>query len=266
MNKLLDNFDFEKFNTSIDITFLKKNYTIDKKYLIYLVSRSTVFSKREKVNILFYRIPKLNQKVLKELISTLENERLHLSMLIIKNPNEINFLSKIKYQRMKEWLLIEDEYIRNKGYFDELSNIDSYSEKNTKKKRFYGFDFYSKPYDISQIINASKEETQYFFGGIIRAKDGFLQQISYLDEIPVNIILKPSYYHFHEKDFEESLKKYGLNINQISYFNNKKLGEILTELNIKYNNPKDRFERAKILLNLKKQGFISKFLNYLLFS
>jgi hypothetical protein len=248
-----NSFEFENFTTNIKLSFPKElKYSIDEeRYFIFLLSRCKSLNKIEKLNIL-NMFQKLSLQQIIKLGQIFEEEITAFNLMVSKKQSYISEISQMKFDSIKDW--------------KEIENI--YNKKQNKRhdKKYYGANFYAKPNDIESILKASKVETQYFFGGIIRARDGFLEQITYLDEIPLDIIINGSYYHCHEEEFKKKLKEHGINLRQISYFRNKNLGKILTELNIYYDNPKDRFERSKILLNLKKQGFISKILNYLLFS
>lgn len=253
-----NSFEFENFNTNINLSFPKElKYSKDEeKYFVFLLSKCQSLNKLEKLNILNI-FSRLSEYQIKTLFQILEEEITSFYLIASKNSDYLSEVSKLKFDAIRDWKEIESIYIKNK------SNLQI-NKRNTN--RYYGIDFYARPNNIESILKASKIENQYFFGGIIRARDGFLEQITYLDEIPIDIILNHCLYHCHEEEFKKKLKKYQIKLRQISYFKNKNLGEILTELNTNYNNPLERFERAKFLLNLKKQGFISKVINYLLFS
>jgi hypothetical protein len=248
-----DTFEFESFTTNIELNFPKDiNFSKkDEKYFIFLLFKLQSLNKLEKLDIL-NNFHNFSSEKISNLVNILETEITTFNLFVSKKPSFISQASKMKFDSIRDWQEIEKLYIK----------------KINKKvnRRFYGFDFYANPYDIEKILIASKLEPQYFFGGIIRAKDSFLEQITYFDEIPLEVIYNPCLYHAHEEEFEKKLNKFGVKLNQISYFRNKNLGEILTELNIKFTGPDNRFERAKVLLKLKKQCFISKILNYLLFS
>ncbi|MFN8577952.1 MAG: hypothetical protein U0354_13960 [Candidatus Sericytochromatia bacterium] len=104
----LASFEFEKFSTSINPYFGIDYDEREKKYFVFLLSRSISISKEEKIDILFDRLPCLSSFQINELVKVFEEERTKFILLSRMNSNTFNEICKEKAKALKEWVEIEE--------------------------------------------------------------------------------------------------------------------------------------------------------------
>ncbi|MFN8577973.1 MAG: hypothetical protein U0354_14070 [Candidatus Sericytochromatia bacterium] len=130
--QFFDSFEFETFNTSIKLDFPKElNYSEkEERYFVFLISQSQSIYKSHKLHIL-NTFNDLSVFQISGLVNILEKEKTTLQLLMSRDPELINPMSKDKFIVMREWEVVEKEFLAVQE-INNLKNSPEFKNFNTK--------------------------------------------------------------------------------------------------------------------------------------